>query len=118
MAYVKSMEVDAYIKTYTAEVRKILEKVRKTIHKAAPGAGEAMKYGIPTFTLNGNLVHFAAYKNHIGFYPSPPAIKVFKKELAGYEQSKGAIRFPLDKPIPYVLITKITKHRVEEVKNR
>lgn len=117
MASVKSTEVNAYIKAYPAGVRKVLEKVRDTIHKAAPGAGEAMKYGIPTITLSGNLVHFAAFTKHIGFYPTPPAIKAFKKELAGYEQSKGAIRFPLDKPIPYALIGKITKYRVKETQN-
>ena len=85
-----------------------------TIRKAAPGAEETIKYRMPTFTLNGNLVYFAAFKNHIGFYPVPTGIEKFKKELAVYEQGKGSVQFPLDQPIPYSLISKIVKFRVKE----
>ena len=84
-----------------------------TIQKAAPSAGETISYGIPTFTLNGNLVHFAAFKNHIGFYPAPTAIKEFEKEFSIYKTSKGAVQFPLDKPMPLNLISKIVKYRVK-----
>ena len=106
--------IDDYIAGFPEDVQKILQKVRTTIRKAAPGAEEAIKYQIPTFVLNGNLVHFAAFKNHIGFYPSPSALKKFAKELSGYEGSKGTVRFPLDQPIPYALIRDIVKFRVQE----
>lgn len=106
--------IDEYIADFPPEVQEILHKVRATIRKAAPSAEETIKYRMPTFTLKGNLVHFAAYKQHIGFYPTPSGIEAFKAELAAYEGSKGAIRFPLDKPIPYTLIGKIVKFRVKE----
>lgn len=106
--------IDAYIKQFPDEVQDILKKMRATIHSAAPKAGEAIKYGTPTFTLNGNLVHFAAYKHHIGFYPTPRPIVAFKKELAKYKTSKGAIQFPIDKPIPFVLVKKIVSFRVKQ----
>lgn len=106
--------IDEYIAGFPKDVQKILEKIRLTISKAAPEAKEAIKYQIPTFTLNGNLVHFAAYKNHIGFYPAPKGIEKFKKELAAYEGGKGTVRFPLDKPIPFGLISKIVKFRVKQ----
>jgi uncharacterized protein YdhG (YjbR/CyaY superfamily) len=106
--------IDEYIAVFPKDVQTILQKVRMTIRKAAPGAEEAIKYQIPTFTLNGNLVHFAAYKNHIGFYPAPMAIEKFKKELSIYGSGKGTLKFPLDKPIPFDLITKIVKFRVKE----
>ena len=108
------MTIDDYIAGFPDDVQAILQKVRATIRKAAPGADEAIKYQIPTFVLNGNLVHFAAFKNHIGFYPTPSALKQFAKELSGYEGSKGAVRFPLDRPIPYALIRDIVKFRVRE----
>ena len=88
--------------------------MQATIGKAAPNATEAIKYAMPTFVLHGNLVHFAGYQNHIGFYPAPSGIEVFKKELTAYKTSKGAIQFPLDKPLPLSLITKIVKFRVNE----
>jgi len=88
--------------------------MRATIRKAAPQAEEAVKYGIPTFVLNGNLVHFGGYKHHIGFYPAPRALEAFKKELSGYEGSKGTVQFPLDKKLPLGLITRITKYRVKQ----
>ena len=109
-----SPDIDAYIAGFPAEVQEILQKVRAVIRKAAPAAQEAMKYGIPTFVLNGNLIHFAGFKSHIGLYPTPSGIVAFKKELAGYASSKGAVQFPLDKPMPYTLIEKITKFRVKE----
>lgn len=88
--------------------------MQTTIGKAVPNATEAIKYAMPTFVLNGNLVHFAAYQHHIGFYPAPSGIEAFKKELAAYKTSKGAIQFPLDKPLPLSLVTKIVKFRVKE----
>jgi len=91
-----------------------LQKIRATIRKAAPNAEETINYGIPTFTLEGNLVHFAGFKNHIGFYPTPSGIEKFKKELSVYDGAKGSVKFPLNKPIPYTLISKIVKFRVKE----
>ncbi len=109
-----AQNIDEYIAGFPSEVQAILKKIRETIRKAAPDAGEKMGYGIPTFTLEGkNLVHFAAFKTHIGFYPTPTGIEKFKKELSVYEGAKGSVQFPLDKPIPYGLITKIVKFRVK-----
>ena len=106
--------IDQYIAGFPPDVQEILQKVRATIRKAAPEAEEAIKYGIPTFTLKGNLVHFGAYKKHIGFYPAPTGLEEFKEELSAYEGSKGTVRFPLDKPIPFDLISKIVEFRVME----
>lgn len=106
--------IDEYIADYPGDVQKLLQRIRKTIRKAAPGAKEAIKYGIPTFVLNRNLIHFAAYKNHIGLYPAPRGVEKFKKELANYEGGKGTIQFPLDQPIPFELITRIVMYRVSE----
>ncbi len=106
-------DIDEYIAGFPKDVQELLEKVRKTIREAAPEAEEAIKYQIPTFVLKGNLVHFAAFKNHIGFYPAPQGMEEFKEELAPYEAGKGTARFPLDQPIPYDLISKIVKHRVQ-----
>ena len=105
--------IDEYIAGFPEDVQKILQKIRMTIRKAAPASEESIKYQIPTFTLNGNLVHFAAYKNHIGFYPAPAGIDEFKDEVSIYRRGKGTLQFPLDKPIPFHLITKIVKFRVE-----
>jgi uncharacterized protein YdhG (YjbR/CyaY superfamily) len=105
--------IDEYIKGFPRHIQQLLEEMRTTIRKAAPAAEEAIKYAMPTFVLNGNLVHFAAFKNHIGFYPAPSGIEAFKKELSAYEGSKGAIRFPLDKPLPLALVSKIVKYRVK-----
>jgi uncharacterized protein YdhG (YjbR/CyaY superfamily) len=88
--------------------------MRQTIREAAPGATEAISYRMPTFKLNGNLVHFAAFKNHIGFYPTPSAIERFKEELSPYKWAKGSVQFPLDKPVPYALVKKIVTFRVKE----
>ena len=106
--------IDEYIAGFPADIQKKLAKIRTTIRKAAPEAQEAIKYQMPTFVLNGNVVHFAAYKNHIGFYPAPHGIEEFKKELSAYEGSKGSVRFTLDKPIPFALIAKIVKFRVKK----
>ena len=106
--------IDEYIAAQTKEVAILLEKVRKTIQKAAPEATEAISYAIPTFKFYGNLVHFANYKNHIGFYPGASGVENFKEKLTHYTFSKGTIQFQLSEPIPYDLIEKITKFRVEE----
>ncbi len=108
--------IDEYIDNAPEAIRDILRKVRQTIGKAAPKAAETISYGIPTFDLNGkHLVHFAGFKMHIGFFPTSSPISAFKEELAGYKTSKGTIQFPLDKPIPYGLIRKITAFRLIEV---
>ena len=106
--------IDQYIAGFPPEIQEILEKIRLTIRKAAPKAEEAICYMIPTFKLNGNLVHFAAYKKHIGFYPAPRGNEAFKDELSAYEGGKGTVQFRLDQPIPYALIRRIVKFRVKE----
>ena len=107
-------QLDEYIAAFPPEVQEVLRKVRATIREAAPGAQETISYRIPTFVLKGNLVHFAAFKKHIGFYPTPTGIAKFKEELSGYESAKGSVQFPLDKPMPLALIGKIVKFRVRE----
>ena len=114
----KYTSVDEFIDAYPPNVQAILQELRRTIQKAAPDAKEKIAYGIPTFTLSGNLVHFSAYEKHIGFYPGSSPIKKFAKELKQYETSKGTIRFPIDKPFPFGLIRKIVTFRVEENQNR
>lgn len=106
--------IDEYIATFPRNVQDILQELRQTIQDSAPNAKEAISYQMPTFKLNGNLVHFAAFKNHIGFYPTSSAISHLKKELSRYEVSKGTIRFPINEPIPFDLIRKIVKYRVKE----
>lgn len=106
--------IEEYIAIFPKEIQEVLYKLKRTIKKEAPDAEEAISYQMPTFKLKGNLVHFAAFKNHIGFFPTPSAIVAFKKELSGYETSKGTIRFPLEKPMPYDLVKKIVKYRVKE----
>lgn len=106
--------IDEYIAGFPPEIQEKLETIRATIRKAAPKAEEAISYMIPTFKLHGNLVHFAAYKNHIGFYPGAGGIAAFQEELAGYETSKGTVQFPLDQRLPLTLITKIVKFRVQQ----
>jgi len=106
--------IGEYIAGFPQDVQAILEKIRTTIGKAAPNAEETISYQIPTFTLKGNLVHFAAFKKHIGFYPTSTGIEKFKDELSVYEGAKGSVRFPFDKPIPYGLISRIVKFRVKE----
>lgn len=114
----KPQTIDEYITNFPADIQEILVKIRNTIKKVAPAAQEAISYQMPTFKLHGNLVHFAAFKKHIGFYPTPSAIEAFISELAGYKTSKGAIQFPLDQPIPYGLISKIVKFRVKQAVDR
>jgi uncharacterized protein YdhG (YjbR/CyaY superfamily) len=107
-------DIDQYIARFPADVQEILEKVRLTIREAAPEAKEKISYQMPTFTLEGNLVHFAGYKKHIGFYPTPSGIDKFKKEISAYKWAKGSVQFPLNQPIPYELISRIVTFRVEE----
>lgn len=105
--------IDAYIAAFPADVQKVLEEIRATVQKAAPDAEETIKYAMPTFTLNGNLVHFAAFKKHIGFYPVPQGNAAFDDELSKYQQGKGSVQFPLDKPMPLALITRLVKFLVK-----
>jgi uncharacterized protein YdhG (YjbR/CyaY superfamily) len=110
----KSQNIDEYIGQFPVEIQEILQKVRQTIREAAPEAREKISYQMPTFDWHGNLVHFAAHKEHIGFYPTPSGIEAFAGELSGYESSKGAVRFLIDQPMPLDLISRIVKFRVEE----
>jgi uncharacterized protein YdhG (YjbR/CyaY superfamily) len=110
----KFKTIDNYIESFPKDIQKILQEIRRTIREAAPKAEEVINYQIPTFKLNGNLVHFAAFKNHIGFYPGSKAIKVFMKEFSSYKSSKGAVQFPIEKQMPLALIKKIIKYRVKE----
>ena len=110
--------IDEYIATFPAETQKILQALRATIKAAAPDADEKISYQMPTFALKGNLVHFAAHKNHIGFYPTPSGIEAFKQELSLYEGAKGSIRFPIEEPLPLELISEIVKFRVAENLNK
>ena len=114
MGRISAETIDQYIDNFSPAIQALLRQMRDVITKAAPTAGEAIKYGMPTFTLHGNLVHFAAFKNHIGFYPGPSGIHAFTKEISKYKNSKGAVQFPLDEPFPVQLITKIVKFRVKE----
>jgi uncharacterized protein YdhG (YjbR/CyaY superfamily) len=110
----KFKTVEEYFTTFPASTQRILEEVRKTIKRAAPDAKEVISYNMPAFKLNGVLVYYAAHKDHIGFYPTASPIMVFKDGLAAYKWSKGAIQFPVDKPIPVDLITRIVQFRVRE----
>jgi uncharacterized protein YdhG (YjbR/CyaY superfamily) len=110
--------IDEYAAAFPQDIQAILQKMRLAVHEAAPEATETISYQMPTFKLKGNLVHFAAAKNHIGFYPTPSGIEHFKAELSNYKTSKGAVQFPLDKPIPYDLVKKIVAFRVGEVLKR
>ena len=106
--------IDEYISKFPAQIQEILNKLRKVIKDSAPDAQEKISYQMPTFALYGNLVYFAAWKNHIGFYPTSSVTEVFKDELSEYKVSKGTVQFPLQKPLPYELISKIVKFRVAE----
>jgi uncharacterized protein YdhG (YjbR/CyaY superfamily) len=106
--------IDEYIALFPTNIGNKLQEMRATIKAAAPAAQEKISYQMPTFYLNGNLVHFAAHTSHIGFYPAPSGIEAFKRELAGYKNSKGAVQFPINEPLPLDLVTKIVKFRVEE----
>jgi uncharacterized protein YdhG (YjbR/CyaY superfamily) len=112
-------DIDEYIKSFPDDVQIILQTIRQIIQEAAPEAEETINYQIPTFKLNGNLVHFAAFKKHIGFYPTPSGIDAFKNELSAYEGAKGSVKFPFDEEIPIDLVKRIVKYRVEEnLKNK
>jgi uncharacterized protein YdhG (YjbR/CyaY superfamily) len=106
--------IDEYIATFPEDIQKKLQNIRATIKAAAPEAQEKISYQLPTYFLKGNLVHFAAFKNHIGFFPVPSGMEAFKDELSVYETSKGGVRFPLNQPLPLELITRIVKFRVAE----
>ena len=108
--------IDEYIAGFPVSVQHVLERVRAVIQAAAPDAQEAIKYRLPTFLLNGNLVHFGAFQNHIGFYPTPSGIEKFKGDLSVYERAKGSVQFPLDEPMPLELIAKIVEFRATEAR--
>lgn len=113
-------EIDAYIGKFPPKTRRILSRIRATVRKAAPGAQESITYGIPTLKVGGHpVIYFAGYKAHIGLYPVTPDVKAaFKKELARYKGGKGTVRFPLDEPIPYGVITKIVKFKLRKIREK
>lgn len=110
----KARTIDEYVAEFPADVQRKLRELRAVIAAEAPQATEKISYAMPTFYLNGNLVHFAAYKHHIGFYPAPSGLEEFEQELAAYKHSKGAVQFPLDQPLPLDLVRKIVRYRVGE----
>ena len=113
---IKPTNVDEYIASFSKDIQSLLQEVRMTIRKAAPGALEMISYGIVAFKFHGKpLVYFAGFKNHIGFYPTPTGIEEFEKELSVYKQGKGSVQFPLDKPMPLKLISKIVKYRMNKI---
>lgn len=112
----QSATMDEYIRSFPPEIRKILEEMRAVIRDEAPEAEEAIRYGMPTFRLHGkNLVHFAAFRHHIGFYPIPSAVEAFREELSPYKQGKGSVQFPPERPVPYDLVREIVRFRVAEI---
>ena len=110
--------IDEYIAGFPRSVQEILQQMRGIVRAAAPDAREALKYRMPTFVLGENLVHFAAFENHIGWYPTPSAIDAFRRELSGYKSAKGSVQFPLGQSIPFALIEKMVRFRVAEVRNQ
>src|SRR5688572_10543424 len=119
MALTKPNTINEYIAGFPEEVQKVLEQVRETIKKAAPEAEETISYAMPAYKLNGKpLVYFAAFKNHIGFYATPTGHDAFAEELSKYKQGKGSVQFPLEKPMPLELITRIVKFRVQELQEK
>ena len=110
--------IDEYIVQFSTHIQEILQKLRKVIKEVVPDAQEKISYQMPTFVLHGNLVHFAAFKNHIGFYPTPSAIEAYKDELAKYKGGKGSVQFPIEEPMPYELISEIVKFRAFENLNK
>jgi uncharacterized protein YdhG (YjbR/CyaY superfamily) len=114
METVSVTTIDAYIAGFPEATQVLLEQVRQTVRQAAPNAEEAISYGMPTLKQNGNLVHFAAFKNHIGFYPAPQGLEAFKQDLSQYKGAKGSVQFPLDEPLPLALIAKITRFRLAQ----
>jgi uncharacterized protein YdhG (YjbR/CyaY superfamily) len=118
MEHSKFNTVDEYIMQFPNEIQEILQELRRLVKDAAPEAEEKISYLMPTFYLNGILVHFAAYKKHIGFYPAPTGIEAFKDELSNYKNAKGSVQFPINKPMPLDLIRKIVEFRVSENRNK
>ncbi|CAN5606526.1 DUF1801 domain-containing protein [soil metagenome] len=115
MTAAKPNNINEYIAGFPKETQKVLEQIRATIKKAIPDAEETMSYAIPTFKLNKNyIIYFAAYKNHVSLYPAPRGVEAFKETLAAYKGGKGTVQFPLDKPIPLNLITRIVQFRIKE----
>ncbi len=114
MQKIQATNIDEYIAAFPKNIQQMLNEMRLTIKEAAPASQEAIKYNMPCFVLNGNLVYFAAYKNHIGFFSAPTGNEAFKKELSAYKTGKGSIQFPLDKPLPLKLITKMVKFKVQQ----
>lgn len=110
--------VDIYIQSFPPQTQRVLEAIRSAIRETAPDAQETIKYGIPTYTLNGNLVHFGGYARHVGFYPTPDAISHFAQELSSYTQAKGSVQFPLDQPLPLALIKKIVVYRIKQSQHK
>jgi uncharacterized protein YdhG (YjbR/CyaY superfamily) len=110
--------IDEYIARFPRGIQETLQKIRGIVRSAAPDAEEAIKYQIPTFVLHGNLVHFAGFQNHIGFYPTPSAIEAFSGELVGYQSAKGSVQFPLAKAVPFALIKKMVEFRVKETREK
>jgi len=106
--------IDEYVAGFPRDVQQTLQKIRRIIREAAPDAAETIKYRMPTFVLHGNLVHFAGFEKHVGFYPTPSAIEAFSGELAGYESAKGSVQFPLNRSVPFTLIKKMVEFRVKE----
>jgi uncharacterized protein YdhG (YjbR/CyaY superfamily) len=106
--------IDGYIADSPKDTQEHLKQIREVVRKLVPEAKEDIKYGMPTYVLNGNLLHFAGFEHHIGFYPTPTGISSFKKDLAPYKQGKGSVQFPLDKPMPLALITRIIKYRLKQ----
>jgi uncharacterized protein YdhG (YjbR/CyaY superfamily) len=118
METTKARNIDEYITAFPEDIRELLEQMRMTIQKAAPKTVEVISYGMPAFKQHSVLVYFAAYKGHIGFYPTGSGIEAFKKEIAAYKSSKGAVQFPLDKPLPVRLIRQMVKFRVKDDEER
>jgi uncharacterized protein YdhG (YjbR/CyaY superfamily) len=114
MRQAKAETIDEYIAAFEGDVRARLEQLRAAIRQAAPQAGERISYRIPTFSLSGNLVHFAGFERHVGFYPGPSGIEKFAKELSSYQSAKGSVQFPHDRPLPLGLVRKIVRFRLEE----
>jgi len=110
--------IDSYIRDFPTDIQSRLESIRQIIHRIAPTATEAISYGMPTFKLNGNLIHFAAFKNHIGLYPTPNGIEAFQKELSLYKHAKGSIQFPHSSPLPLKLITQIVQYRYDQLRSK
>jgi len=110
--------INDYIAGFPRDVQEVLQKIRTIIRDAAPDVEETIKYRMPTFVLHGNLVHFAGFQKHIGFYPTPSAIEAFRGELAAYESAKGSVQFPLNEPVPFTLIRKMVEFRVKEIRQK